>query len=57
MSIDCNKHNLKSNNKETYNLATSLIKKGGEHFEYFIQNVSLTNLLTIITFDLIFIII
>ena len=32
---------LQSNNKEAYNLAANLIKKGGEHFEYFVQNVSI----------------
>ncbi len=32
----------KSNNKEAYNLAVNLIKKGNEHFEYFVQNVNLT---------------
>ena len=29
----------KSNNKEAYNLAVELIKKGNEHFEFFVQNV------------------
>jgi hypothetical protein len=28
----------KSNNKEAYNLAVSLLKKGNEHFEYVVQN-------------------
>jgi hypothetical protein len=30
----------KSNNKDAYALAVNLIKKGNEHFEYFVQNVS-----------------
>lgn len=29
----------KSNNKEAYNLASNLIKKGNENFEFLVQNV------------------
>ena len=31
----------KSSNKEAYNLAVSLIKKGNQHFEFLVQNVNL----------------
>lgn len=30
----------KSNNKETFNLSVNLIRKGNQHFEFFVQNVS-----------------
>lgn len=29
----------KSNNKEAYNLAVNLLKRGNQHFEYLVQNV------------------
>jgi hypothetical protein len=29
----------RSNNKEAYNLAVNLIKRGNQHFEYLVQNV------------------
>jgi len=30
----------KSNNREAYSLAVNLLKRGGQHFEYLVQNVT-----------------